>query len=79
MFGFSLPKLLILAAIIFAVWQGFKILQRRQEVAQRAERDRLKRERAGGGVEDMVRCRVCDAFVAASGATDCGRGDCPYP
>ena len=30
MFGFSLPKLAVLIAIVLAVWYGFKILSRRR-------------------------------------------------
>ncbi|SVE58507.1 uncharacterized protein METZ01_LOCUS511361 [marine metagenome] len=30
MFGFSLPKLAVLIAIVLAVWYGFKILGRRR-------------------------------------------------
>ena len=32
MFGFSLPKLAVLIAIILAVWYGFKILGRRRDL-----------------------------------------------
>lgn len=84
MFGFSLPKLLILAGIIFAVWQGFKYLQRRQEVQDRNRHDKVResrRETQGtpDPVEDMVRCKECDSFVAGEGAKSCGRTNCPYP
>ena len=30
MFGFSLPKLAVLIAIVLAVWYGFKLLDRRR-------------------------------------------------
>jgi len=30
MFGFSLPKLVVLIAIVLSVWYGFKILGRRR-------------------------------------------------
>jgi len=84
MFGFSLPKLFVLGMIIFAVWQGFKYLQRRQEVSDKNRHDKVRearRETQGSAdpVEDMVRCTVCDAFVAGVGAKSCGRKDCPYP
>ena len=37
MFGFSLPKLAVLIAIVLAVWYGFKILGRRRVLSnQRA-------------------------------------------
>lgn len=29
--------------------------------------------------EDMVECRTCGAFIAASRRVACGRKDCPYP
>lgn len=84
MFGFSLPKLLVLAGLIFAVWQGFKYLQRRQAVQDqnRHEKVREARQETQGTpdpVEDMVRCKVCDSFVAGSGVKSCGRTNCPYP
>lgn len=84
MFGFSLPKLIVLGLAIFAVWQGFKYLQRRQEVQARNHNERVRearRETEGSAspVEDMVRCKVCDSFVASKGVRSCGRADCPYP
>lgn len=84
MFGFSLPKLIVLGLIVFAVWQGFKYLQRRQEVQDRNRHEKVRearREAQGTAkpVEDMVRCKVCEAFVAGEGARSCGRSDCPYP
>lgn len=84
MFGFSLPKLLVLAGLIFAVWQGFKYLQRRQLVQDKNRHEKVRearRETQGTAdpVEDMVRCKVCDSFVAGTGAESCGRTNCPYP
>ncbi len=32
----------------------------------------------GGETEDMVKCSVCGAYVAARSASSCGRGDCPF-
>ncbi len=83
MFGFSLPKLLILAAIIAVVWYGAKIIQRRDEV-RRAVDEKTRRNFGKGKekdtpvAEDLVECRVCGAYVAAQHATNCGREDCPY-
>ncbi len=84
MFGFSLPKLLVLAAMIFIVWQGFKYLQRRQEVQDKNKHEQIKkaREETQGTpdpVEEMVRCAVCETFVAGDNPKSCGRSDCPYP
>jgi hypothetical protein len=33
---------------------------------------------AGGEAEDLIQCPRCGAYVAARGATSCGRSDCPY-
>jgi Tfp pilus assembly major pilin PilA len=89
MFGFSLAKLLVLAAIVAAVWFGFKYYTRIE--AKRAA-DRLKAERAGGrrtakreSVEDaetqaetMVQCPVCNVYQPAGDTAACERADCPY-
>lgn len=84
MFGFSFPKLIVLGLIVFAVWQGFKYLQRRQEVQDKNRMDKVREARrdtegSADPVEDMVRCTVCDAFVAGISPKSCGRRDCPYP
>ena len=78
MFGFSLTKLLFTAAVIAAVWYGYKWVGRIQ--SQRTAEDKLDGNRpqpSPAAVEDMIRCPVCDSFVAAHAAS-CGRGDCPY-
>lgn len=84
MFGFSLPKLIVLGVVIFAVWQGFKYLQRRQEVQDRKKHEKIRaaREETQGtadAVEEMVRCPVCETFVAGDNPRSCGRTGCPYP
>jgi uncharacterized protein len=78
MFGFSLTKLLFTAAVIAAVWYGYKWIGRIQSMRAAENKLRGNRPRPGpAAVEDMIRCPACDSFVAA-GATSCGRGDCPY-
>ena len=80
MFGFSLTKLLFTAAVIAAVWYGYKWIGRIQSM--RAAEDKLGGNQPRSGppaVEDMIRCPVCDSFVAAPAAASCGREDCPYP
>ena len=88
MFGISLAKIVVLALIVFAVLYGSRLVQRFQtlrsaEEARRARAD--ARARAGarapgasGGIEEMVKCRVCGAYVAARGAAGCGQPNCPY-
>jgi len=84
MFGFSLAKLLVLAAIIFAVWYGFKYYTRIE--AKRAA-DRLRAERGGGqrsarsqveDAETMVQCPVCKVYQPAGDTARCDRANCPY-
>ena len=86
MFGFSIQKLVVLAAVIAAVWYGFKFVGR----LERARKDAAKRgttASSGGGAssksaaprdaEEMVSCPVCGDYVAARGASACDRTDCP--
>lgn len=89
MFGFSLAKLLVLAAIVGAVWFGFKYYTRIE--AKRAA-ERLKGGRGGGkrrarreSVEDtetaaetMVQCPVCKVYQPAGDTAACDRANCPY-
>jgi uncharacterized protein len=79
MFGLSLGKLLVLIAIIVVVWYGFKYVARTEEV--RRHESRRKAPAAGPKrveAEDMTKCSVCGAYVAARGAAHCGRSDCPW-
>ncbi|MEX2455557.1 MAG: hypothetical protein WD470_12680 [Rhodospirillaceae bacterium] len=68
-----LLKWVVLAAIVAAVWFGFKAIARRNRANEVAQ-NKQARER----VADMTACSVCGTFVA-EGETACGRGDCPYP
>jgi len=82
----SLSKLVVLIAIIVAVWYGFKFLgqidRARKEAQRRAQRTQTARRRAPPPpeqvVEDMVKCSKCGAYVTARRPTRCGRGDCPW-
>jgi hypothetical protein len=82
--GLSLGKLLVLAAIIGLVWYAFKYAARvdairrgvREEMARRQAAQRQGRPTRS--VEDLVKCPQCGAFVAAHGATNCGKPGCPW-
>ena len=76
MFGFSLAKLLVLAAIIAAVWYGFKLIGRRNQSSTVAG---TKPDDGRISAEDTVECPRCGTYLVPSGATSCGRADCPYP
>lgn len=65
-------KIVVLIAIIAAVWYGFKMIGRRNISKQRE--DARKAEEAG---ETMTACRGCGAYVLES-QRDCGRDGCPY-
>ena len=80
MFGFSLQKLLVLAAIIAAVWYGFQWLSRldKQRKADQKLRDGGGKARKDGRPaksdepEDMVECPRCGAYVVAKTPCSCG-------
>ncbi len=92
MFGFYLQKLLVLAAVIAAVWYGFKFVGRLQdarEAEQKLRASGTRQPKARGRwakrpaapeaeAEDMVECPVCQAYVPARGASRCERPGCPY-
>ncbi len=90
MFGFSLQKLMVLVAVIAAVWYGLKFIGRLQdarEVEQKLRaggtrqpkaRWRRTKQPAAPEAEDMVECPVCQAYVPARGASRCERPGCPY-
>ncbi len=81
MFGIpSIGKLLVLAAILGAVWYGFKMVGRMQQ-ARDAERkqkvaDSNKASAPAKGGEDtldLVQCSACQAYVqAGSKCSNCG-------
>jgi len=84
MFGLSLGKLVLLAGLIAAVWYGFKYRARIEAIRRDVRAEVARRQRAAGappparGVEDLVKCPECGAFVAAKGATNCGKPHCPW-
>lgn len=78
MFGFSLTKLIFTVVVVFVVWQAFKYFSRLQD--QREKRAKMQSRQAPptqDGVEDMVQCSVCDAYVAR-GSKACGKDGCPF-
>ncbi len=87
----SIQKLLLLAAILGAVWYGFKFIGRLKDERDTAAKKQgtsagqpnpwKGRQTASSEVleaEEMVQCPVCRTYVAAKGAGSCGRSDCPY-
>ncbi len=87
MFGLSFTKLLVLAILILVVWYGFKYAARIEAVKQTLRAEARRRQAGGGGaeirqptrpVEDLVKCRQCGSYVAAQGAANCGKPQCPW-
>ncbi len=80
MFGlFSITKILVTGAIIFAVWQGFKWLGNREKIQKQAAKQRARKgpdhstsAASGPTVEDMVQCPDCGAYVPDDGRHKCG-------
>lgn len=85
MFGLpSFTKLLVLAAIVLAVWYGFKLVgrleaQRKLQAKQEARASRAaSRSSSMPEAEEMIACPACRAYVPARRPNNCGRADCPY-
>lgn len=80
----SFGKLLVLAIVILVVWYGFKYAARVEAVRRSLKEELTSRHRGAGSrtparpVEDLVKCPRCSAFVAASGAANCGKQGCPW-
>ena len=70
----SLPKLLALAAVLWAVWMGFRLLERRGGSSKGNPPD-TSGDRTGNGALDLEECAVCRAWVAGE---PCERESCPY-
>ena len=71
---FSLPKLMALAGVIWAVWMGFKYLERRKGGDEGADCGGDQAEK-GHRALDLEECRVCRAWGAGEA---CEREACPY-
>jgi membrane protein implicated in regulation of membrane protease activity len=82
----SFWKLLLVVAVVAIAWFGWRWFQRwekeRREIAdRRGAADAVRRQRGKADevqVEELVKCRACGAFVAAS-ARACGKPGCPLP
>jgi hypothetical protein len=72
---FAFPKLVLLILIIAALWIGYRWLN---APARSLPRRRPPPQRRTIHAEDLSRCGLCGAYVAAS-APGCGRPDCPQP
>ena len=66
MFGFSIMKILFTIVVVVVVWQGFKWLKRREAMAEARAQANLNPEsmQPRDGVEEMVLCPDCGAYIA---------------
>lgn len=70
-------KIIFTIIVVIAAWQGFKIFARLQDQREkRAKMDQKSSDQPPEGVEDMVQCSKCDAYVARA-AKSCGKDGCP--
>ncbi len=77
MFGAGIQKLILLIAILTAVWYGFRFIGRLAAERRALQRQARQNRPARHAVEDMVKCRLCGDYVPASGAGSCARAGCP--
>ena len=76
---FSIPKILLLIAIIVVVWYSFKLFGRNLQRGRGNIASSRRRQRVGEEDPlDMERCAVCGDFVSKETATHCADDDCPY-
>jgi uncharacterized OB-fold protein len=74
MFGFSLPKLLVLGIIIFAIWYAYKVYERKQRMSVKKDEDQAKEETSS---VEMIRCKNCgDYFLPSNSSIYCNKGTC---
>ena len=80
----TLPKILLILFVVGVVWWWYRRNQIRSRENDEIERNPRRGSRPGGKnkpakpIEDMAQCKVCGAYVPASGARNCGRAKCPY-
>ncbi len=74
MFGFSLPKLLLLTVIILAVWYIFRFIERRETNLEKS--DASKNSKWGNKPKksessDLEKCSKCGAYVSDMSGHSC--------
>lgn len=73
----SLVKILLICAVVAALWYGYGVLDRRER-ARRGELDEHGAKRtAVPGADEMIQCPKCGDFVVKGGAKACDRPGCP--
>ncbi len=73
-------KILVLAAVLVAVWALMRPAPRSRPSVRSADPARPPPGAPVGpriGAEDLARCAVCGTFVPVRQARACGRSNCP--
>ena len=80
MFGLSIMKILFTIAVVVVIWQGFKWLKRRENVAAVNANKPLNRESASArdDAEELVPCPDCGAYIASGSDHRCTHLSCPF-
>jgi hypothetical protein len=73
----GLPELFVILVVVFAAWHVVKAFNRARPQAPPPRRTQAQ-PRQIIEAEDLVNCRGCGAYIAAS-ARNCGRPNCPQP
>ena len=68
MFGFSLPKIILLIFVILVVWQIFKIVEKKSKAKNNLSNSD---ERANDNYESLVECKNCGNFYSTSKSKVC--------
>jgi len=78
----GLPELFLILVVVFAAWHVVKMFNRLGSPTPPGNFRRPSRpsgqRRTMIEAEDLVACKGCGAYIAAS-ARHCGRADCPQP
>jgi len=74
-----LVKLLILIAVIVAVWKGFGLLRRLSDARAAPPPGRTRsRDDDRAPVAELTQCRVCGTYVSPRDGVSCEREGCPH-
>jgi len=68
----SLPKILLIVAVIAAVWYVGRLLTRRADALRR----KPERKQARSGPVELTKCAKCETYVGPDSGP-CERPDCP--
>ena len=75
----EIPKLVFILLVGFLVWYAMRWMNGTAPKAPRRDRAPAPgAQQRQAAIEDLVACRACGAYVAAS-ARACGKPGCPQP